>query len=107
MYLFMDPLLSAIRFVLFGSFPWPLSSACLISVQVFCPLCPISVQSLLCLPSLISPLPVHVCAFGFSFSLISPLPRGGDLGGTWGDGPPKLEVGDGPCIRPPNILRSS
>ena len=25
-----------------------------------------------------------------------------------GDGPPKeFEVGDGPCIRPPNILRSS
>jgi len=27
--------------------------------------------------------------------------------GDWGDGPPKFEVGDGPCIRPPNILRSS
>ena len=26
--------------------------------------------------------------------------------GDWGDGPPKFE-GDGPCIRPPNILRSS
>src|SRR6218665_614705 len=23
-----------------------------------------------------------------------------------GDGPPKFEVGDGPCIGPPNILRS-
>jgi len=22
---------------------------------------------------------------------------GGDLGGIWGDGPPKFEVGDGPC----------
>ena len=32
--------------------------------------------------------------------------RGGNLGGL-GDGPPKFEVGDGPCIRPPNILRSS
>ena len=28
--------------------------------------------------------------------------------GDWGDGSPKkIEVGDGPCIRPPNILRSS
>src|SRR6218665_277919 len=26
---------------------------------------------------------------------------------TWGNGPPKFEEGDGPCIRPPNILRSS
>ena len=34
--------------------------------------------------------------------------RGGNLGGTGGDGPPKFEVGDGSCIRPPsNILRSS
>ena len=24
-----------------------------------------------------------------------------------GDGPPKFEVGDGPCIGPPNIFRSS
>ena len=32
--------------------------------------------------------------------------RGGNLGGL-GDGSPKFEVGDGPCIRPPNILRSS
>ena len=31
---------------------------------------------------------------------------GGDLG-RLGDGPLKFEVGDGPCIRPPNILRSS
>ena len=31
---------------------------------------------------------------------------GGDLGGTGGT-PPKFEVGDGPCIRPPNILRST
>jgi len=31
---------------------------------------------------------------------------GGDLGG-WGRSPPKFEVGDGPCIRPSNILRSS
>ena len=32
---------------------------------------------------------------------------GGDLEGL-GDGPPKkkCEVGDGPCIHPPNILRS-
>jgi len=29
---------------------------------------------------------------------------GGDLGGTV---PLKCEVGDGPCIRPPNILRST
>ena len=27
--------------------------------------------------------------------------------GTGGTVPPKFEVGDGPCIRPPNILRSS
>ena len=27
--------------------------------------------------------------------------------GTVGTVPPKFEVGDGPCIRPPNILRSS
>ena len=33
--------------------------------------------------------------------------RGGDLEGDWGDGPPKFEVGDGPCIGPPNIQRSS
>jgi len=26
---------------------------------------------------------------------------------TWGTVPPKFEVGDGPCIGPPNILRSS
>ena len=32
--------------------------------------------------------------------------RGGDLGGL-GDGPPKICGGGGPCIRPPNILRSS
>ena len=30
--------------------------------------------------------------------------RGDNL---WRDGPPKFEVGDGPCIRLPNILRSS
>src|SRR6218665_325378 len=30
--------------------------------------------------------------------------RGDNL---WGDGPPKFEVGDGPCIRLPNILRNS
>jgi len=29
---------------------------------------------------------------------------GGDLGGTV---LPKFEVGDGPCIHPPNILRST
>jgi len=28
----------------------------------------------------------------------------GDLGRTGGTVPPKFEVGDGPCIRPPNIL---
>ena len=27
--------------------------------------------------------------------------------GNWGDGPPKCEVGDGPCNGSPNILRSS
>src|SRR6218665_3084438 len=32
---------------------------------------------------------------------------GGNLGETEGRSPPKFEVGDGPCIRPPNILRSS
>jgi len=31
---------------------------------------------------------------------------GGDLGGLRG-WTPKFEVGGGPCIRPPNILRSS
>jgi len=32
---------------------------------------------------------------------------GGDLGGL-GNGPQKkFEVGDSPCIRPPNILRNS
>jgi len=34
------------------------------------------------------------------------MPMGGDLGGT-GDGLPKFEVGDGSCIRPPNIWRNS
>src|SRR6218665_1907842 len=34
--------------------------------------------------------------------------QGRGPGGTEGDGPPKFEVGYGPCIRPPpNILRSS
>src|SRR6218665_712954 len=33
--------------------------------------------------------------------------RGGDLGGTGGAVPKKFEMGDGPCIRTPNILRSS
>src|SRR6218665_2476059 len=34
--------------------------------------------------------------------------RGGDLGGQGGRSPPKnLRWGDGPCIGPPNILRSS
>ena len=33
--------------------------------------------------------------------------RGGDLGGLEGWSPQKFEVGDGPCIRSPNILRSS
>ena len=36
-----------------------------------------------------------------------PFYRGGDLGRTGGRSPPKFEVGDGPCIGPPNILRSS
>src|SRR6218665_211100 len=31
---------------------------------------------------------------------------GGDLGGTGGTVPQHFLVGDGPCIRPPNILRS-
>src|SRR6218665_1636410 len=31
---------------------------------------------------------------------------GGDLGGTEGTVTPNFEVGDGPCIRPPNISRS-
>src|SRR6218665_793468 len=36
------------------------------------------------------------------------IPRGGDLGRTGGMAPQKnLRWGDGPCIRPPNILRSS
>src|SRR6218665_2412733 len=34
-------------------------------------------------------------------------PRGGDLGGTGGTVPQNLRWGDGPCIGPPNILRSS
>ena len=29
------------------------------------------------------------------------------LRGNWGDGFPKIWNGDGPCIRPPNILRST
>jgi len=33
--------------------------------------------------------------------------RGGDLGRTGGTVPPNLRWGDGPCIGPPNILRSS
>ena len=32
---------------------------------------------------------------------------GGNLGGTGKTVPQKCEVGDGPCICPPNILRSS
>src|SRR6218665_2807319 len=43
----------------------------------------------------------------FSQRFCGLLNRGGNLGRT-GDGPPpKFEVGDGPCIRPPNILTSS
>jgi len=33
--------------------------------------------------------------------------RGGGLKGSGGTVPPKSDVGDGPCIRRPNILRSS
>src|SRR6218665_3448506 len=33
--------------------------------------------------------------------------RGGNLGETGGRSPQSLRWGDGPCIRPPNILRSS
>src|SRR6218665_991405 len=41
------------------------------------------------------------------FWLLRTALRGGDLG-DWGTVPQKkFEVGDGPCIRPPNILRSS
>ena len=32
------------------------------------------------------------------------LVMGRDLGGDWGMVPPKLEVGDGPCIRPPQYI---
>ena len=39
----------------------------------------------------------------------TPLPpkHGRRLSGTEGDGPPKFEVGDGPCICAPNISRST
>src|SRR6218665_1752075 len=33
--------------------------------------------------------------------------HGRRLRGDWGDSPPKFEAGDGPCIRPPYISRSS
>src|SRR6218665_1110898 len=33
--------------------------------------------------------------------------HGRRLWGDWGTVPKKFEVGDGPCIRPPNILRNS
>ena len=33
--------------------------------------------------------------------------HGRRLRGTGGTAPKKFEVGDGPCIRPPNIFRSS
>src|SRR6218665_1741643 len=37
-----------------------------------------------------------------------PIDMGGDNKEDWGTVSPKtFEVGDGPCIRPPNILRSS
>ena len=40
--------------------------------------------------------------------MITSKAMGGDLAGPGGTGsPPKFEMGDGPCIRPPNIWRSS
>jgi len=32
---------------------------------------------------------------------------GEDYKGVLEEGPPKFEVGDGPCLRPPKILRST
>ena len=39
--------------------------------------------------------------------MLGDLIMSGDLGGTGGTVPPKFEVGDGPSIGPPNIMRSS
>ena len=48
----------------------------------------------------------------FQVIAVLPIPwlllvRGGDPEGTGGTPPKKFEVGDGPCIGTPNILRSS
>ena len=63
-----------------------------------------------CLPSCVC---VFVCSYTcfcllmFRFTCPKDLSMGGDLRGERGNGPPKFEVGDSPCIRPPNISRSS
>src|SRR6218665_1415105 len=43
----------------------------------------------------------------FNRSLMVSVAHGRKPRGTGGTVPPKFEVGDGPCIRPPNISRSS
>jgi len=45
-------------------------------------------------------------SFAF-FKLGGTITMGGDLGRTGGTVPQKFEVGDGSCICPPNISRSS
>src|SRR6218665_2073776 len=42
----------------------------------------------------------------FRLSMVAGI-QGRRTRGTGGQSPPKFEVGDGPCIRLPNILRSS
>src|SRR6218665_47525 len=49
----------------------------------------------------------EVAGTNFNRRLITPKSRGGDLGGLGGRSLQSLRWVDGPCIRPPNILRSS
>src|SRR6218665_1278792 len=58
------------------------------------------------------PTSVHRCSFvaqvNSKLKTENPMYSGAETWGDWGDGPPKnLRWGDGPCIGPPNIQRSS
>src|SRR6218665_2957111 len=49
--------------------------------------------------------PSHYTPMGRGDSVVSSVPcRGGDVGGTGGPAPPKFEVGDCPCIGPPQYF---
>ena len=53
---------------------------------------------------------LFVCIWNHPLALplrTSEVPEAETYRGKTGGRPPKFEVGDGPCIRPPNILRNS